>query len=490
MSQITTWDEFPTVEYVKGVLPPDRVRREGHDDPHRLPGGVVIPEHSHEAEQIMLVVPGRLWAKVADEEKEVGPGSHPGHPVQLGPRLPPAGRRGRRVLRVLRADPAGVPRGLQGAGSVARDDAQAVRRDRRVGPEGLAVDGAAGRSRPARRSGPPGPRAGTSSRSARSCCASTRARAASRTTRTFTAWEGGGEYNVARGLRALLRPAHGGRHRARRQPGRPAGRGPHPAGRRGPVATSAGSRTTASAARCATGSTSRSAGSASGPRSAAPTAATRRPRSCGRATSTGTRSSASEGVALVPHRRHLRRRSPRRRRRSPARRWRPRAATARSSPTTSTTGPRCGRRSAGQARAQEVNRELVGARRRACSATRRTSRPRSASRSRALDASLSALDPAQLRADDRAGRRGATRTSRVVATTLRDGADRDPQRLGRDLLGGRRAATRPRRGADLEILDRVGGGDSFASGPDLRASSRASARRRRSSTAPRTAPSR
>ena len=43
-----------------------------------------------------------------------------------------------------------------------------------------------------------------------------------RTAREFRAWEGGGEYNVARGLRALLRPAHGGRHRVRRQPGRPA----------------------------------------------------------------------------------------------------------------------------------------------------------------------------------------------------------------------------------------------------------------------------
>ena len=28
------------------------------------------------------------------------------------------------------------------------------------------------------------------------------------TTRTFAVWEGGGEYNVARGAAALLRPAH------------------------------------------------------------------------------------------------------------------------------------------------------------------------------------------------------------------------------------------------------------------------------------------
>jgi quercetin dioxygenase-like cupin family protein len=38
-------------------------------------GGVVIPDHSHEAEQIMLVVQGRLWARVGDEESEVGAGS-------------------------------------------------------------------------------------------------------------------------------------------------------------------------------------------------------------------------------------------------------------------------------------------------------------------------------------------------------------------------------------------------------------------------------
>ena len=38
-------------------------------------GGVVIPEHSHGAEQIMLIERGRLWAKVGDEESEVGPGA-------------------------------------------------------------------------------------------------------------------------------------------------------------------------------------------------------------------------------------------------------------------------------------------------------------------------------------------------------------------------------------------------------------------------------
>ena len=38
-------------------------------------GQVTIPEHQHEAEQIMLIVQGRLWAKVGDEEQEVGPGT-------------------------------------------------------------------------------------------------------------------------------------------------------------------------------------------------------------------------------------------------------------------------------------------------------------------------------------------------------------------------------------------------------------------------------
>ncbi len=49
------------------------------------------------------------------------------------------------------------------------------------------------------------------------------------TTRSFRAWEGGGEYNVARGLARCfgLRTAH--RHGARGQRRRPAGRGPHAA---------------------------------------------------------------------------------------------------------------------------------------------------------------------------------------------------------------------------------------------------------------------
>jgi quercetin dioxygenase-like cupin family protein len=75
MGQITTWAEFPTVEYVPGVF-----RQAVSGEKVMLTrivyrGGVVIPDHTHEAEQIMLIERGRLWAKVGDEESEVGPGS-------------------------------------------------------------------------------------------------------------------------------------------------------------------------------------------------------------------------------------------------------------------------------------------------------------------------------------------------------------------------------------------------------------------------------
>ena len=75
MGQITTWDEFPTVEYVPGVF-----RQAVSGEKTMLTrivyrDGVVVPDHSHPAEQLMLVVQGRLWAKVGEEESEVGPGS-------------------------------------------------------------------------------------------------------------------------------------------------------------------------------------------------------------------------------------------------------------------------------------------------------------------------------------------------------------------------------------------------------------------------------
>ena len=75
MRQITTWDEFPIVEYIPGVYRQTVSGEKSMMTRIVYRGGVVIPEHSHEAEQIMLVEAGRLWARVGDEEAEVGPGS-------------------------------------------------------------------------------------------------------------------------------------------------------------------------------------------------------------------------------------------------------------------------------------------------------------------------------------------------------------------------------------------------------------------------------
>ncbi len=75
MRQITTWDEFPTVEYVPGVLRQAVSGEKVMMTRIVYRGGAVIPAHSHAAEQIMLVVSGRLWAKVGPEEAEVGPGA-------------------------------------------------------------------------------------------------------------------------------------------------------------------------------------------------------------------------------------------------------------------------------------------------------------------------------------------------------------------------------------------------------------------------------
>ena len=75
MRQITTWDEFPIVEYIPGVYRQTVSGEKSMMTRIVYRGGVVIPEHTHEAEQIMLVEQGRLWAKVDDEEAQVSPGS-------------------------------------------------------------------------------------------------------------------------------------------------------------------------------------------------------------------------------------------------------------------------------------------------------------------------------------------------------------------------------------------------------------------------------
>jgi quercetin dioxygenase-like cupin family protein len=75
MSQITTWDEFPAYPYVPGVLRQAVCGEKVMMTKITYQGQVTIPLHRHEAEQIMLVVQGRLWATVGNEEKEIGPGA-------------------------------------------------------------------------------------------------------------------------------------------------------------------------------------------------------------------------------------------------------------------------------------------------------------------------------------------------------------------------------------------------------------------------------
>lgn len=75
MSQITTWDEFPPFPYVPGVLRQAVCGEKVMMTRITYQGAVTIPLHKHEAEQIMLVAQGRLWATVGDEQQEVGPGA-------------------------------------------------------------------------------------------------------------------------------------------------------------------------------------------------------------------------------------------------------------------------------------------------------------------------------------------------------------------------------------------------------------------------------
>ena len=117
-----------------------------------------------------------------------------------------------------------------------------------------------------------------------------------RNAREFQVWEGRRRVQRRPWLTPLLRPAHRSRHRVRRQRDRAAARRLRPAGRRRHVTRPLGCHRTASVVPSATGSTLPSAASASGARWACPTEETRRRRSCGRATSTGSTSSVTLGV--------------------------------------------------------------------------------------------------------------------------------------------------------------------------------------------------
>ena len=155
------------------------------------------------------------------------------------------------------------------------------------------------------------------------------------------------------------------------------------------------------------------------------------------------------------------RRSRRRRPTSRSRRWRRRGATAPSSPTTSTTARRCGSRSAGPARAAEVNRQLVEH----VDVLLGNEEDFSA----ALGFEIEGVDENLLHLDLDAYARlleqvlAAYPQLAVVATTLRE--------VRSATVNDWSAVCRTRDGFHvgpsyeaLEILDRVGGGDSFASG--------------------------
>ena len=165
--------------------------------------------------------------------------------------------------------------------------------------------------------------------------------------------------------------------------------------------------------------------------------------------------------ALVPHRRHLRRAL-----RDDARSWlgRPwprRRSTARSSPTTSTTGASLWKSIGGKKRAQEVNRELAGY----VDVMLGNEEDFTAALGfevEGVDENLSALDPANFRRMIEKAV-AAFPNFKAVATTLRNARTASINDWAAVLYtGGTLYQSRAHDG--LEIWDRVGGGDSFASG--------------------------
>ena len=257
--------------------------------------------------------------------------------------------------------------------------------------------------------------AGTSSPWARSCSGSTRARAGS----PPRARSRPGRAAASTTSPAASPAASGcGRRSSRRSRTTPsAGWSRTSSARAGWTGrSSAGCRPTGSAGPCATASTSPSAGSASGPRWACPTAGTRRPRSCGPGTSTGTPSSgpgARAGSTPAAS-------SPACRRRRPAVAREAMEAARRHGAIVSydlNYRPSLWAAIGGQARAREVNRELVGL----VDVLLGNEEDFTAALGfevEGVDAGLSALDPASFgRMIERVV--AAFPNLRVVATTLR-----------------------------------------------------------------------
>ncbi len=177
------------------------------------------------------------------------------------------------------------------------------------------------------------------------------------------------------------------------------------------------------------------------------------------------------GRALVPHRRHLRRRCPRPPPTSSIAAMEAAAGTAPSSPTTSTTGPACGRRSAGRRGPARSTRRIAGlvdvliGNEEDFTAALGFDVPGAARRLTELhpDGVRARCSPPSPRTCPACGWR-RPRCGRVTSATATTGA-RWPGPAGDGFV---RATQRD----GLEILDRVGGGDSFASGLRLRAAHR------------------
>jgi quercetin dioxygenase-like cupin family protein len=73
-SYFAKWEDFPEVEYLPGIKRHTISGEKVTVTRVTYAPGTVIPNHQHEAEQVTIVVQGRLLVRVADIEKEVGPG--------------------------------------------------------------------------------------------------------------------------------------------------------------------------------------------------------------------------------------------------------------------------------------------------------------------------------------------------------------------------------------------------------------------------------
>lgn len=68
------WDNFPEVEYIPGIRRRTVTGEKVTVTHVKYSSDAVIPDHSHESEQVTIITRGRLVIKVEGIEREVGPG--------------------------------------------------------------------------------------------------------------------------------------------------------------------------------------------------------------------------------------------------------------------------------------------------------------------------------------------------------------------------------------------------------------------------------